>query len=90
MVITERTDYTVVIQKEPCDAGIQSFLKASEEFGKNVKIFMGGGAGYLFTIPKAKEALFSDDFLILYFDKVPDEYQVGTKVGVKIGMMWFI
>lgn len=90
MVITERTDYTVVIQKEPCDVSTQSFLEASKSFGKTVKLFMGGGEGYLFTIEKAKEALFSDDVLILYFDKVPEEYQVGTKVGVKIGMTWFV
>ena len=92
MVITERTDCTLVVQKESSnDAGQRSFVEYSEAFGKEVKIFNRKETGNIFTVKTAKESLFSDNFIILYFDKVPEEYQVGTKVGIIIGkIMWLV
>ncbi len=91
MKIIELSDYTMVIQKEESDSFKEDFLSIKEKNGSQVKVFMGGGVGYMFEILKAKEALFSPDVLILYFsDKIPEEYQIGSKVGIKVGMKWIV
>lgn len=90
MVIVERTDYTLIIKKEDTDEYKGSFIQLQKEYGKRVKVFMGGGVGYMFEILVAKEALFGDNILVLYFeDIIPEEYQVGVRVGIKVGYKWF-
>ena len=90
MIIIDKTDYTLVIKKEDTDEHKGTFTELQKEYGSRVKVFMGGGIGYLFEILVAKEALFSEDVLILYFENIlPEEYQVGVRVGIKVGYKWF-
>lgn len=91
MVIIKKTDNTVVIQKEPTDTNIPNFLEIREQSGDDdIKMFMAEEQGYVFEIVEANEAIFGEDALILYFEKVPEEFQVGNHIGLKVGRSWFV
>lgn len=90
MVITERTDNTVVIQKEPSDEDIPNLLEIRKVEGSKVKMFVAGEKGYFFEIVEAEEALFGEDTLILYFKQVPEEFQVGCHIGLKTDTGWYV
>lgn len=89
MVIVERTDYTLIIKKEDTDEYKGSFIQLQKEYGNQVKVFCFGN-GYTGGILKAKEALFGEDILVLYFSKaIYAEYQVDVRVAIKVGFKWF-
>lgn len=87
MKVTELGDCTVVIEKEHGDSGDFTIGKMFE--GKNhprVSIFVPNVS---FEMYRAKEYIFNDEVLIVYFDSVPSEFQIGTHVGVKVGRDWY-
>lgn len=84
MVIIEKTDYTMVIQKENSDLYEQDFTDIQRHYGNRVMVIFKDKSTLL-----AKEALFEPKMLMLYFsEKVPEEYTIGTEVELKIGMKW--
>ena len=90
MIIIEKTDYTLVIKKEDTDEHKGTFTELQKKYGNRVKVFIGRCIGYMFEVLIAKEALFGEDVLVLYFeDIIPEEYQVGVRVGIIVGYKWF-
>jgi hypothetical protein len=89
MVIVERTDYTLIIKKEGTDEYKGSFIQLQKEYGNQVKVFCFSNE-YTGGILKAKEALFGEDILVLYFSKaIYAGCRVGVRVAIKVGFKWF-
>lgn len=91
MKIVELTDYTMVIQREGQKDNNKNFHEIQKRIGSRVKVFTRGELEYVFNIIEAKEAIFSPDIIVLYFsEKIPEDYKVGTKVGIEMGRIWYI